>query len=248
MSLSGQSLADIRDWKTFADRVPDVITPLLLSEVSLPDHHPRAGEACEVYGFVIHHSRGPIMVDTGVGKGEPEIDSLFSPVHHPIEDSFARVGVRLNEVRMIINSHLHFDHCGNNRLFPGVPLVVQLIEYEASQQAGYTVPDWINFPGADWKTVEGETELLPGLRVLPTPGHTPGHQSVLVEQADGTEVIAAQAVYDPDELDKEASTEPLHEVEAHQTSASARQIKAARPQRVLFSHSSRVWTPPLARD
>lgn len=220
-----------------------MISPVLLSEVTLPDYHPRTGAACVVFGFVIHHAEGPVLVDTGVGTGHADIDSLFAPVHHPIEDGLAQVGVDPNDVRMVINSHLHFDHCGNNRLFPGVQLVVQRIEYQAARKPGYTIPEWIDFPGAVWRPVDGEAEVLSDIRVVPTPGHTPGHQSVLAARAEGVDVIAGQAVYDPDELDAEASTESLDEMEAEQTSTSARRIKAADPDRVYFSHDPRVWEP-----
>lgn len=58
-----------------------MITPVLLTEVSLPPTHPRAGAACMVFGFVIHHGDGPVLVDTRVGVGHPAIDSASSPVH-----------------------------------------------------------------------------------------------------------------------------------------------------------------------
>ena len=224
-----------------------MIDPVLLTEVVLPEPHPRAGAACAVFGFVIHHTTGPVLVDTGVGEGHQELDALFTSVHHPIEAALADVGVRLTEVRMVINSHLHFDHCGNNWLFPGVPLVVQETEYEAARQPGYTILEGIDFPGAEWTPIDGEVRILPGIRVLPTPGHTPGHQSVLVTRAEGIDVIAGQAVYDPDELDAEASIEPLDKEESEQTSTSARRIKATDPDRVFFSHDHRLWIPPRER-
>lgn len=224
-----------------------MIDPVLLTEVVLPERHPRAGAVCAVFGFVIHHASGPVLVDTGVGVGHQELDALFAPVHHPIEGALAEVGVPLTEVRMVINSHLHFDHCGNNRLFPGVPLVVQETEYEAARQPGYTIPEWIDFPGAEWTPIDGEVSILPGIRVVPTPGHTPGHQSVLVTGTKGIDVIAGQAVYDPDELDAEASIEPLDKEESEQTSTSARRIKALDPDRVFFSHDHRLWIPPRDR-
>lgn len=224
-----------------------MISPVLLSEVVLPDYHPRAGAACVVFGFVIHNAEGPILVDTGAGTGRADIESMFAPVHHPIDDALAEVGVRRDDVRMVINSHLHFDHCGNNGLFPGVPLVVQRTEYEEARQPDYTIPEWVDFPGAEWRPVDGETEVLPGIRVLPTPGHTPGHQSVVVSGAESVDVIAAQAIYDPDELDAEASVEPLSEAEANKTRASARRIKVEAPNRVFFSHDTRGWIHPNAR-
>jgi glyoxylase-like metal-dependent hydrolase (beta-lactamase superfamily II) len=218
-----------------------VISPVLLSEVVLPDTHPRAGVLCPVFGFVIHHRQGAVLVDTGVGGGHARLDVLFSVVHHPLEAALAGVGVELGDVVMVINSHLHFDHCGNNRLFPGLPLVVQQAEYEQVLQPGYTIPEWVDFPGAEWRLVDGEAEVLPGVKVLPTPGHTPGHQSVLVTKADGVEVVAGQAVYDAGELEAEASVEPLGESESAQTKASARRIKAEAPVAVYFSHGATVW-------
>lgn len=221
-----------------------MISPILLSEIVQPDEHPRAGETCVVFGYIIAHSEGPVLVDTGVGVGHPEVDSLFEAVHHPIDAALAAAGVRRDEVGMVINSHLHFDHCGNNRLFPGVPLVAQRLEYESARQPGYTIPEWVDFPGAEWVLVDGKTKVLPGIEVLPAPGHTPGHQAVFVSHSDGVDVIAGQAVYDADELDAEASIEPLSGKEANQTSASARLIKGAMPDRVFFSHDRRVWASP----
>lgn len=220
-----------------------VITSLLLTEVTLPESHPRAGQPCPVFGFLIDHPSGPVLVDTGVGTGNGEIDATFVPIHHGIEDALSEMGVTPSNVQLVINTHLHFDHCGQNRLFPGVPIVTQRAEYEQVEQPGYTVHEWVDFPGAEWRLVEGETELRQGLSVVPTPGHTPGHQSVIVKGGDGVDVIAGQAVYDRDELDAEASTEPLSDSDAQQTTASARRIKFLRPDRVYFSHDARIWTP-----
>jgi glyoxylase-like metal-dependent hydrolase (beta-lactamase superfamily II) len=200
-----------------------------------------------VFGFLIHHAQGPVLVDTGVGAGNDDIETLFAPVHHGIDSALSRAGVPRSDVRMVINSHLHFDHCGNNRLFPGVPLVVQRAEYEQARHPGYSISEWIEFPGAVWKPVDGEADVLPGIRVIPTPGHTTGHQSVLVKHSDGVEVIAAQGVYDRDEFEAEASAEPLSAAEAEATSASARRLKTARPIRVFFSHDPRVWIPGNSR-
>ena len=217
---------------------------MLLTEVGLPDHHPRAGSPCEVFGFLIDHPSGPIVVDTGVGSGHEGIDSLFHPIHHPIEESLGDHGVALGDVTMVINSHLHFDHCGNNRLFPGVPLVVQRSEYELAQEPGHTISDWVDFEGAEWLLVDGRADVMPGITVVPTPGHTPGHQSVVVTRTGGVDIIAGQCVYDPGELDAERSIEPLDAAEAHQTSASARLLKSLNPAAVFFSHDAGVWRSP----
>ena len=173
---------------------------------------------------------------------------LFSPVHRPLDQALAGTGISLSDVVMVINSHLHFDHCGNNRLFPGVPLVAQRTEYDLAHEPGYTITEWVDFPGADWVLIDGEEEVLPGITVLPTPGHTAGHQSVLVRSQGQIDVIAAQAAYDPGKLKAEASIEPLTDAEADQTAASARKIKAVDPVRVFFSHDTRIWQPAGDQD
>ncbi len=207
----------------------------------LPEGHPRAGQSCPVFGFVIHHPQGPVLVDTGVGSGHEGVDRLFQPIHHPLDRVLGSVGIRPEEVVMVVNSHLHFDHCGNNRAFPGAPLVCQRAEYDLAHQSRYTISQWVDFPGARWQLVEGQADVFPGVTVLPTPGHTPGHQSVVVQDGSRLQVIAAQAVYNPEELDAETSSEPLSFREAEATSASAREVKALRPSVVYFSHDPRRW-------
>jgi glyoxylase-like metal-dependent hydrolase (beta-lactamase superfamily II) len=217
------------------------IDRLLLSEVTLPAEHPRAGNLCPVFAYLIHHPTGAVLIDTGVGRGHDEVERLFAPVHHSIDAALEVYGVRRSDVVMVINSHLHFDHCGNNRLFPAAKLVAQRAEYERAHEPDYTVPEWVDFPDAQWELVDGETEVLPGVMVLPTPGHTPGHQSVITASGPAIDVVAAQAVYDTDELTSGASTEPLPADEAEATMASARRIKRLRPRNVYFSHDPRVW-------
>ena len=85
---------------------------------------------------------------------------------------------------------LHFDHCGGNRLFPGVPIHVQARELaDARSLDDYTIRGWVDFDGATYVEHEGEVALLPGIRLLPAPGHTDGHQVVVVETDAGTNVL-----------------------------------------------------------
>ena len=100
------------------------------------------------------------------------------------------------DVVCVINTHLHFDHCGGNRLFPGVPIHVQRLEL----QAPHDPHEWVDFPGATYVEHDGEADVLPGIRLLPTPGHTRGHQSVLVDTPDGLVVIGGDVAYTFHEL------------------------------------------------
>jgi glyoxylase-like metal-dependent hydrolase (beta-lactamase superfamily II) len=102
-------------------------------------------------------------------------------------------GIEIASVGALVNSHLHFDHCGNNSAFPGIPAWVQAAEREAANAPRYSIPEFLDAPGIDYRAIDGAAEVVPGVHIIATPGHTPGHQSVLVETNSGPELIATQA-------------------------------------------------------
>jgi N-acyl homoserine lactone hydrolase len=139
------------------------------------------GERMPVFVWTIDHPAGLVLVDTGIIDSRPEIEDM-SPTPHP--ENIPR------DVVCVINTHLHYDHCGGNRLFPGVPIHVQARELaDARSLDDYTIREWVDFDGATYVEHEGEVELLPGIRLLPAPGHTDGHQVVIVETDAGTNVV-----------------------------------------------------------
>jgi len=139
------------------------------------------GERLPVFIWTIDHPAGLVLVDTGMIDSRPEIEDM-SPTLHP--ENIPR------DVAAVINTHLHFDHCGGNRLFPGVPIHVQARELaDARTLDNYTVREWVDFEGVTYVEHEGEAEVLPGIRLLPAPGHTDGHQVVVVETDAGTNVV-----------------------------------------------------------
>ena len=162
------------------------------------------GEPWPGYLHVIEHPHGRILVDTGMIDSTPELDEEWGPTIYP--ERIPR------EAALVINTHLHFDHCGGNRLFPGVPIYVQRRELEAARELGYTIPGWVEFEGATYVELDGEAEIAAGVRVLPTPGHTPGHQSVLVDTEDGLVVVAGDVTYRWEDFD--AAAGPLLELGA----------------------------------
>ena len=96
---------------------------------------------------------------------------------------------------MVVNSHLHFDHCGNNELFPHAEIFVQERELVVARTTVHTVRKWFDYEGARIIPVSGDMEICPGIKLLSSPGHTPGHQSVLIETTNGRVLVAAQAAY-----------------------------------------------------
>lgn len=148
---------------------------------------------CPVLGYLIDHPDGLVLFDSGVGTADAETDAHYRPRRRPFVDALRQAGGAVEEVRCIANCHLHFDHCGSNPLFAGRPIVVQAEELVLAHEANYTVTDLIDFPGATYETIDGEVELLPGIWIIPTPGHTAGHQSLVVRCDDGTIIAAGQA-------------------------------------------------------
>ena len=137
----------------------------------------------------IDHPDGLILVDTGMIDSAPELAD-WQPTPHPLPDEL------VSRVAVVVNTHLHFDHCGGNRLFPGVPIHVQRRELaDARAQDDYTIREWVDFEGAAYVEHDGEVELLPGVRLLPAPGHTEGHQIVVVETDEGPVVLGGDVGY-----------------------------------------------------
>lgn len=217
---------------------------LHLADLTLPKGTPLEGETCSVDGFVVKHPDAVAIIDTGVGGGHPGIGALYRPLRRPLVETLTELGIALTDVALVINSHLHFDHCGENRLFPGTPIYAQRAEYEAAREPMYTIPDWVDFPGAKFELLDGEAEVLPGMTIVPTPGHTPGHQSVLLETIEGRVIIAGQAAYTADEFAQpaEAHVRGLQEAwDRQKYLESLRRLRDLAPRWVYFSHDPTVW-------
>jgi N-acyl homoserine lactone hydrolase len=215
------------------------IDPLPLAAVTrVPDWHPPVpGGGYPVFGFIVHHSAGAVVVDTGVGVGNPVIDEWYAPQVTPLSECLRRVGVRIEDVVALVNTHLHFDHCGQNHALPGVPTWVQQAEVDAAAAPGYTVPEWADVPGDRLRVVDGDHELLDGITLLATPGHTPGHQSVLVEDGGRRDVIVGQAAWTPHEWESGVPVADAFSPEWHDTARrSVERLRALDAGALYFSH------------
>ena len=147
------------------------------------------GATWPVLVHTIEHPGGLVLVDTGMIDSDPRLEDMH-PTPHPLPDAL------VSRVAVVVNTHLHFDHCGGNRLFPGVPIHVQRRELAAAlTEDVYTIREWVDFPGATYVEHDGEVEILPGVRLLPAPGHTEGHQIVVVETDEGSVVLGGDVGY-----------------------------------------------------
>jgi len=181
-----------------------------------------------VLAFAIRHPDGIVLVDTGVGQGDAWVDENYRPRVRDVREALAAAQLDQDSVRAIVNSHLHFDHCGQNRAFPGIPIHVQQAELDLALREGHTVVEWVDFPDARYEAVEGDREIVEGVSVLATPGHTPGHQSVTVRAGDGLVLIVGQAAQD------------ARSFATGEADASVRRLRELNADRIHFSHDRAV--------
>ena len=148
-----------------------------------------------VHGFVVKHPKaGAILVDTGVGW-PTELVQEWKVVNRHAADALAEHDLSPADVRIVINSHLHFDHCGQNAVFKHAPFYIQRAELDRARREKSPTSEWFDFAGARFELMDGDAQIADGLRVVSTPGHTVGHQSVIVDTPDGGAVMIGDAAY-----------------------------------------------------
>jgi N-acyl homoserine lactone hydrolase len=206
-----------------------------------------AARAEPCLGYLVRHPDGVVLLDTGMGA-HPDVDAHYRPRRRDLGTALAGAGAAITEVGLVVNCHLHFDHCGGNPTLAGRPVFTQRTELDtATSAADYTLPELVDAPGLRYELLDGEAEILPGVFVVPTPGHTAGHQSLVVRQPDGTVVVAGQAhdtatAYSADALAWRARRDgPAPGVPA--PPAWLDRLLEFDPARVVFAHDHAVWEP-----
>lgn len=164
--------------------------------------------------LLIEHDDGLVLIDTGIGNKENAkfidiygVDNAGKGGRTRLEDALAELGHAPDDIRWVINTHLHFDHAGGDNCidpsgkigpaFPKARYVVQKGELDFARHtnertAGSYFPH--NFAGIPFQLIDGEREILPGIRGLPTPGHVPYHQSILIESGGEKACFVADLV------------------------------------------------------
>jgi N-acyl homoserine lactone hydrolase len=212
-----------------------------MGHFTAPPDHPLGGKHIVVDAFVVKHPGGVFLFDTGIGVGDEGAEQRFHPVRRPLREALSEVDVRLEDVRYVANCHLHIDHSGGNFNFPRVPIFVQRTELANARAPDYTVPGPVfDFPEARMEQLDGENEVLPGIRLMPTPGHTSGHQSLVVETRQGRVVLAGQAFNSATDYGI-AWYERTMSSSAPRVPAWLDRFARLDPLLVLFAHDLMVW-------
>jgi N-acyl homoserine lactone hydrolase len=180
--------------------------------------------------------------------GNAEIDEHYRPRRHSLRAALARVGTHADDIGLVANCHLHFDHCGGNPELAGRPIFTQAVELKAARSGvDYTLAELVDGPALTYEEITGEAEVLPGVLLVPTPGHTAGHQSIVVRRRDGTVILAGQArdsasEYSADVLAQRAQNEG-HGEPLPMTPQWIARLQRLDPARVLFAHDHAGWIP-----
>ena len=187
-----------------------VVPKVLWQRRIVPDEKNRIqlGMRC----LLIEHDIGPVLIDTGAGNKENEkfyeiygVENRGQRGPTALEDGVLEAGIRPEDVVLVINSHLHFDHAGGNvvrepdgRLRPAfvnARYVVQRGEYEFATHTNertsgsYFAHNFVPLAeGNRFDFIEGDREIVAGIRAIHTPGHTPWHHSLLIE-SDGERAL-----------------------------------------------------------
>lgn len=207
-----------------------------------------------VPAYLIDHPLGRALFDTGLGvRFRRELETALPPDKFGLQwfegmDIATRLkalDIDPDSIRWIVNSHLHIDHCGGNRFFPNATMIIQRSELEAadanSSPGLYEEEDFLT--GQPVRAIVGEHDLFGdgSVRIVPTYGHTPGHQSVIVKLEGGEVLLAGDCCYTERNLDVMVLPRATVDIEAGM--ATYRRLAAMRAggTRILFGHDGRQW-------
>ena len=161
-----------------------------------------------VPGYLIQTDDGKnILVDTGFGEDvvgaykqpDPEVRWHVDEEDYVV-NRLAAIGLTPKDIDYLVATHLDVDHAGAHDLFPDAEIVVQKEHLETARQHprfDSTRAHW-DAPGLTYRTVEGDTELAPGVELIESGGHVPGHQAVLVRLPEtGPVLLTIDAINPP---------------------------------------------------
>ena len=160
-----------------------------------------------VLTFLIEGGGRKILVDTGMSDTERSVKYHHDGRQDPgeaIHEQIAKLGMEMDDIDIIIFTHLHWDHCYNLDKFPNARLYVSEREYRfALNPIPFYMKSYENpalgigcpWEGRKFNLIPGEEEIVEGVRAFQTPGHSPGHMAVSVQTEKGIYVIAGDLFF-----------------------------------------------------
>jgi len=209
-----------------------------------------------IVAYVIQTDDGRnILVDTGMHRkhiadplatfrGKP-FEALLSVMMRPEDDirnRLGEIGLRPENIHVLVSTHFHFDHAGNHTDFGSARILVQRECYQDAMSDDRFPRDIFDLPHLRYEMVDGDVDIAPGVRLLETSGHVPGHQSVLVRlPKTGTVILAIDAIYTQENVDSDnwgVYTDPDR---ARRSARRLRELAAVEQGLLIYGHDPEQW-------
>jgi len=197
-----------------------------------------------------------ILIDTGMHSNhitDPSItfrntalEGAIRPImtgHDSLLYRLSEIGFKPEDINIVINTHLHFDHAGNNYLFPNARFIVQHDHFN------YAVNNPISFPhqyflldNLHYDLINGEIDLLPGIKIIRSPGHTVGMQTVILKLTrSGIIILASDAISFKEHLEKNIWNGYEDPVNAKVSGLRLEEFRREENGRIFFGHDPDQW-------
>lgn len=207
-------------------------------------------------GYLIRTGHGAIiLVDTGLPPwyaddpiAHAETDGLdfgrfltLTRENLP-EAQLTRIGLTAADVTHLVISHSHIDHVGGIGNFPQATIVMGREERALPKPLYWGATSPIEWPEARYELIDEDTDLVPGVRILSTPGHTPGHLSLLVRlPRTGPMVLTVDALSRPEELDLDTFHAAWDERLVRESAKRLVRIAEDEHAQLVYGHSPTQW-------
>ncbi len=191
-----------------------------------------------------------ILIDSGLPSGDiqPPPGIPAPVIGKNVIEQLALLGLQPLDINMLIATHFDMDHAGHNNDFPNAEIIVQRQHYETAQSGNprfaRSRAQW-DLPSSRYRFVDGDTELLPGLELIETGGHVPGHQSVLVRLPEtGPVLLTIDAVTQQADFTPDRRISPM-DSDADGTRVSTQKLLDIAQREhvalVIFGHDGQQW-------
>ncbi|MGR8946997.1 MAG: N-acyl homoserine lactonase family protein [Gammaproteobacteria bacterium] len=239
--------------KIFAFECGQLTMPLAIFFEGKPEGTMRA----PIPSFLIEHAKGRLLFDTGLnpltssdpvtylGERLASVTQVHLSADETIDKRLESVGIDIRTIDFVVNSHLHFDHCGCNCQACNAQVIVQQPEWDwatqSDDQAGYIKADYET--GQDVKAINGEFDIFGDGSVVcfPSYGHTPGHQSLRVRTENGEFVLTGDACYLKKTLDEMALPGVMYDREQTIKSLEVFRRLQANGATIIYGHDPDFW-------
>jgi N-acyl homoserine lactone hydrolase len=207
--------------------------------------------------FLIETDDGErVVVDTGMhpvhieepshtfGEMSPDEEWIVPIMRQEdtLEHRLGEIGLSVDDVTHVINTHLHFDHCGQNFLFTKVPIILQREHYELAKQDENYPHEYFDLPELRYELIDGDQQLFQGVRGITAPGHVPGLMALLVTLPNsGKMLLCSDAIYTREHIDRDIWDHCPDPASAKRSAEKLKQIAADEQATMIFGHDIAQW-------